>query len=244
MKNKSYILVLSLVVLFGGYAPVSASEQSLADRVARTVFTKAVQQTKNVYNVHILLRWKKEITLGDMMWRNPRRPARKEQVIKSKQAVTDCLGVLTNEGSRVLFPAVCLKKAGYELERIDLSFQNGSHISKSAQEIIFRGEIAQIEVSSQATAGLPYAVANEIPAGRSLQEFYGEEMTSYLHKFFHDRNIFSCRVRRGFVSSRPRLTVGEPLIYHGRVVALVKKEIDTYADGFGGVSESAFAIVR
>ena len=244
MKNKSYTIVLALVMLAGFCAPALASEQNLAERVARTVLTKAVQQTQNVYGVQISLHWEKEITLGDMMLRRPRRPARKEQVIKSKHTTTDCLGVLTDGGARVLFPSVCLQKNGYVLESMDLSFQNGSYVSKSAQEIVSRGEISQLEVPWQMTAGLPAAVVSTTPENKSLQAFYGEEMTSHLRTFFHDRNIFSCRVRRGLVSSRPNLTIGEPLVYQGRVVALVKEEVSTYADGFGGVSESAFAIVR
>ena len=244
MKNKSYAIVMLLIILAGFCAPVLASEQNLTERVAQTVFSKVAKQTGNIYRVHLSLHWKKDITLGDMMWRRPRRPARKEQVIKSKHTTTDCLGVLTDGGSRVLFPSVCLRKNGYVLESMDLSFQNGSYVSKSAQEIVSNGEIAQLKVPLQATAGLPSAAVSSTPAGKSLQAFYGEAMTSHLLAFFHDRNIFSCSVRRGLVSSRPNLTIGEPLIYQGRVVALVKKEIDTYADGFGGVSESAFAIVR
>lgn len=243
MKNKSYAIALSGMILVGFYAPALANAQNLTNRVSRIIFSKMEQQ-RETYHVHISLQWKKDITLGDLMWRNPRRPARKDQVVQSKRVFSDCLGVLTNEGTRVLFPAVCLQKDGYELESVELSFQNGSRVSKSAQEIISRGEISQTEVSLQTTQGLPSVEVGIVPQGKSLQEFFGDGMIAHLRTFFHGKNIFSCHVRRGLISSRPNLTIGEPLIYQGRVVALVKKEIDTYADGFGGVSESAFAIVR
>ena len=69
--------------------------------------------------------------------------------------------------------------------------------------------------------------------------------TAHLHSFFLAHNVGPLsRTRPGLTAGRRRLQVGDVLIYQGRVVALVKKVVSSYADGLGGVSERAFAVVR
>ena len=246
MKNNIYAKVILSALFVGLNALVAFAEvPDLESKVARAAAEAALQRGENPYEVAISLHWKKEVTLGDMMMRAPRRPARKEQVIQVKQKDTVCRGILAQQGSQVLMPAACLKEGKFQLDNFTLQFNNGQSAFKLPGDVEIKGEIAWVPVSTRLTAGSPSAAIANIPRGKTLQDNYGAEMTSHLRSFFHARNVrVLARTRPGMNVSRPLLKVGDALIYQGKVVALVKKVVSSYSSSFGGVSESAFAVIR
>ncbi len=246
MQNNLYTKI-ALGVLFVGLQALAAfaAEPDIASKVARAAAAAELQRAENPYEVIVSLHWKKEVTLGDLMLRAPRRPARKDQVIQVKQKDTSCRGVLVKGGERVLMPSSCLNERKYQLNHLTLHFRNGRSVSKTAAQVQVKEEIAWVEVPVTLTAGAPSVVAAAVPAGQSLQAVYGAEMTSHLRSFFHAKKVGPLsRTRPGPTTGRGLLQVGDALIYQGRVVALVKKVVSGYATTFGGVSESAFAVVR
>ena len=222
---------------------VFAQHPDVKNNVTRAVAAAALQRAEAAYEVAVSLDWKKEVTLGDLMLRAPRRPARKEDVVYVKQKNTRCRGVLVENGTRVLMPAACLEERKYQLERIVLHFANGRQAVKNTQELQVNGDIVWAQVPAQLTAGLPSVAAATAPQGKRLQDIYGAEMSSHLRSFFHMKNVGPLsRTRPG--AGRSRLRVGDAVIYQGKVVALVKEVVGAYGTTFGGVSEKAFAIIR
>ena len=247
MQNNIYTkIAFGVLFICLNAVAVFASDIELTNRVTRAATLAQLQLAENSYKVEISLHWKKEVTLGDMMLREPRRPAHKEQIMRTEQKETFCQGVLTNEGQQVLMPASCLREGKYKLDALTLQFQNGCRILKQGHEVILQGEIARLDVPANITAGLFAIPAETIPEGQGLQDWYGAEMTKHLRSFFHAKNVGPLgRTRLKISTAKQRtLQVGDALIYQGKVVALVKKVVPGYADRFGGVSESAFALIR
>ena len=241
MKQLSITLIATAgLICMGGWA--FAQTDSLQHAVARTMF--AAQQQIQPYEVQMELEWDKDITLENLMLRAPRRPSRKEQVIYTKHKTTHCRGVLQGSGTQVLLPASCLEQGKYTLSRAWLFFQNMSTVLISPLSVQVEGEIARVEVPASATVGLLGLTAAPVPAGQSLQQAYGPDMTAHLQMFFREKAVPSCRVRRGVNKRKPTIRIGDALIYQGKVVALVKEEVSDYGGRFGGVSESAFAVIR
>ena len=80
MKNNIYAKVILSALFVGLNALVAFAEvPDLESKVARAAAEAALQRGENPYEVAISLHWKKEVTLGDMMMRAPRRPARKDK---------------------------------------------------------------------------------------------------------------------------------------------------------------------
>ncbi|MBR4683080.1 MAG: hypothetical protein IKP06_07295 [Elusimicrobiaceae bacterium] len=245
MQNNIYTKVLfGAVFICLNALAVFAGEAELTPRVARVA--AQAQLAENPYEVEISLHWKKEITLRDMMLRAPRRPARQEQVIKEKQKDTSCRGVLVHDGHYVLFPSVCVEEGKYQLDDLTLHFKNGRRIVIAGEKVKKSGEIIWLPVPADVTLGAPSVQTMPVAAGLSLQEAYGEEMTRHLRLFFHAKNVGPLGRTRIKMSAVERgiLQVGDALIYQGKVVALVKKVVGSYTDRLGGVSESAFAVIR
>ena len=241
MKYSYTKLVLIVGLLsFGGGA--WAQQDTLAPAVARTV--AAAQQQPQPYEVRLTLHWEKEVTMGNLMLRAPRRPARKEQVIYTKSKQTVCRGVLVRPQMQVLFPASCLEQKGYTLNRAVLDFQTGHTVLVSALSLQVKDEIAQFAMPANGLQNVPGVAVKTVPAGKSLQDAYGPDMTEHLRNFFHQKAVTSCHVRRGVTKRRPTLRIGDAVIYQGNIVALVKQKVDNYGGTLGGVSEDAFAIIR
>ena len=74
----------------------------------------------------------------------------------------------------------------------------------------------------------------------------GEDIENFLLSFFHSKGVPSHRRSRiGGFSHHPTVKVGEPVLYQGKVIALVKQIPFTFRRGiFGGISESPFAIIH
>lgn len=245
MKNKSYVKIILPVLLLSVSGVSWAAGPDLKTNVERAVVQVVLGQEAARYAVTVSLDWKKEVTMGDLMLRAPRRPARKDQVIQVKQKNTVCRGILANQGTRVLMPAVCLREGKYQLDKLTFIFQNGRSYSQSAQHVAVKEEVAWADVPAELTAGIPSATVSAVPQGQSLQDFYGAGMTSHLRSFFHAKKVTALsRTRPGKPIRGPELQLGDALVYQGRVVALVKKVVSSYGNAFGGVSESAFAVLR
>lgn len=92
MKNKSYVKIILPVLLLSVSGVSWAAGPDLKTNVERAVVQATLGQEAARYAVTVSLDWKKEVTMGDLMLRAPRRPARKDQVIQVKQKNTVCPG--------------------------------------------------------------------------------------------------------------------------------------------------------
>ncbi len=243
IRTKISIYVVG-AMLGAGLAQVAwAAPSSLESKVARAVMAAQVMAER--YMVTIKVQFKKQVALKDRMLRSPRRPANPNQVIAVSRVQTECLGVLVSQGTRVVLPEVCTVKGGYTLDKISLQFANGKEISVAPSEVSVKEDVAWLRVDTAQTKGLSYVTVKPVTSGKSLQEAFGDAMTQHLKQFFRARGVVQHRrCRPGLVYSEPRLQLGEPLFYDGKLVALVKTRVRTYGGLLGGVSESAFAIIR
>lgn len=245
MKNKNYLIIILTVVCMTSAIFSFAEPVDIQREIIRSLAQATLQSEEEPYTVSAWFEWEREVTLGDMMMRSPRRPARKEQVIHTKHKYTQCRGVLVDDGTRVLLPASCVQQGKYRLRQFSLHFSNNRTTFLGGENLQIGDEIAQVQVSHSVTEGVPSLSVGSVPGGRGLQESYGAEMTTQLYSFFHAHNVGPLRrTRPGVTLGHGQLQVGDALIYQGRVVALVKKAVSSYADGFGGVSENAFAVIR
>ena len=241
--QKVYVLIFSLCALWGPLVGIAHSS-SLKNQVARAVALAEMSQ-QGGYTVEVVAHFKHEKLLKDYMMRHPRHPARSRQVISVHVAQKKCVGTLVSNGTRVVTPEVCVSKGDYTLEKMVVRFSNGQKMTLDASDVSVKEDVAWLRVDPIYTKEL--APANFLPVaqGKSLQDVFGADMTDHLKRFFHARGVVErrrCRVGR--IYGRPRLKVGEPLFYNGELVALVKQSVRTYGGLFGGVSESAFAIIR
>ena len=243
--NKPVKLFLTAGFLAVGICAFAA-ESSLQRQVEQAARTAALDARPHAaYEVGVNLAWNKKVTLGDVMLRTPRRPAKKSMVLQEKQEQTQCNGVLVKQGQYVLAPASCFENGKFSLTQLTLHFANGSQAQVPVQALSVKGEVAWLQVPAQAAKQLPSLPVALTPGSQSLQEAHGDKMTSFLKQFFrHRRVVERRRSRPGKVYATPRLRVGEPLVYQGQVVALVKQRVNSYGGAFGGVSEIAFAVVR
>ena len=238
--TKASLILCFLAVSVQGFA----ASLDVSRQVAAAVWSALQTQEVNQNLVTVSAQLEQRVQLKDALLRPTRFSANQNQVVQVRQKEITCSGVLEQGGSHVLVPSVCLVRGGWELKKVVLAFSNAQTAVADSSEVNITGDLARIYVTPSATQGLKgLAVAPQ--AGRSLQEMYGTEMTEHLKKFFRTRGVEeNVRSRMGNVLIAPRLRVGEPLIYRGQVVALVKKAVSSYGDFWGGVSENAFALVR
>lgn len=245
MRKKLVVLLSSVVALLQFSGQAVAASTYLNDQVAHAAARAQLAHASADYMVDVVAYLKKEVLLKDRMLRSPRHPANPNQVISVEKVMQACKGVVVSEGERLIVPAVCVTKNDYTLETVVIHLQTGARITIAARAVITNEDIAWISVRSPAMRSVPYVAFEPVAQGKSLQEVYGNDMTRHLQKFFHSRGVVERRrLRPGLVYKEPRLKVGEPLFYKGKLVALVKKQVRTYGGIFGGVSESAFAIIR
>lgn len=243
MKKTYYIKVFVSLLL--ATVPLG----TFAQRAAFTpALDRAAAQAKQLSDstVQVMLDWHKEVKMSDVMFRRPRV---KDSVISVKRKQTYCKGTLLQDGEHVLIPAVCAHKNKYHLDQVTLKFANGYVAQGSAQVLRTKEDIAVITVNAQATQGLRGLPVAAIPSGQTLQETFGESMKDWLLQFFHRKGIPSrsrrCGRHRYRTRSNPSLQVGDPVIYNGKLVALVQKIPHVYRDNvFGGVTEKYLALVR
>ena len=243
MIKKLVVFLAGLWVSIAG--SVFAQATPLTNQVAHAAFEAQLARASAHYVVDVVAYLKKEVLLKDRMLRSPRHPADPNQVISVEKALQTCKGVVVSKGARVVVPTVCVMKGNYTLETVVIHLQTGERVTVAAQAVMTDEDIAWISVRSSAMRSVPYVSFEPVEENKSLQEAYGQDMTRHLQRFFREHGVVEHRrLRPGAVYGEPRLKVGEPLFYKGKLVALVKKPVRTYGGLFGGVSERAFAIIR
>ncbi len=243
---KKIVVCLSCIAVVAVFClPVFAASESLTNQVERTAAKAQLSFAATSYIVEATSYFKKEILLKDRMFRAPRRPANPKQVISVEKTARSCEGVLVSKGARVIVPTVCVTQDDYTLEKVVIRLKTGDQITVMPGNMIIDEDIAWLSVNAAKTRSVPYVAFEPVDEGKSLQEVYGNDMTRHLQQFFRERGVVEHRrLRPGLIYSEPRLKVGEPFFYKGKLVALVKKQVRTYGGLFGGVSESALALIR
>ncbi len=186
--------------------------------------------------------WKKELWLSDMVHR--RRPGFKDVVVKVENKTTECAGVLLNN-SRVATPASCAKgKDGYKLAKVTVTLSNGKRGFGTQNSVVTKGDIAQVRLQSSLTQGLTGADVSFVMGKTSLQDAYGEHVSSALTQFLLSHGVVSARASR--LSGRKNtLKKGEPFFLNGKLVALVNNVPHRLPVSlFGGLSEDFLAVFR
>ena len=245
MKRTLVVILLTAVLGNTALAARNISAAEIQNTLSRAVAQEMLKNSSAAYEVQVTVLLEKEVRLKDAMLRSPRYPANGSQILAVSKAEKQCAGVLVSQGTQVIFPAVCLAQRGYLPVRISLQFNDGTKISARAETIVLQEDIAWVNVDADATKQNSYVSFVRTPPGRTLQEQFGSAMTEQLKAFFHARHVREkrrCRV--GAVCREPRLRVGEPVFYRGKVVALVQERVHTYGKLCGGVSERALAIIR
>ncbi|MBR5151774.1 MAG: hypothetical protein IKW71_02965 [Elusimicrobiaceae bacterium] len=240
MKYKSYSFLLFVFLLASG---AGAQSVDLSTHVARAI-AQAHQRQQAVVQVTSV--FKKPVKMSDVMYRPTR--GCKDQVISYQEKKNVCLGTLAQSGRRVYVTADCVTQEGYQLSLVTLKFANGKVAEGTSRAVAVLQDAAYIAVDAQVTRGLEGLAFARIADGQSLQETFGDKITDFLLSFFHTRGVSSrrvCRIGGSCNTAKPTLKVGEPVIYQGRVVALVKRVPRTLRRSvWGGVSEDALALIR
>lgn len=229
-------LLVSGVYAFGGTA--------LENRVERAAAAARLGRHQS-YMVDATVYFKEQILLKDRMLRAPRRPANPNQVIGISKSQKQCRGVVVSKGAQVIVPAVCVTDGDASLDKMTIHLKTGQTLEIAAPAVAIKEDVAWVSVDPAQLKSVPYVVVMPVSQGQSLQDAFGDKMTDHLRRFFRERGVMEKRhLRPGMVYNASRLQVGEPLFYKGKVVALVKARARTYGGLFGGVSESALAIIR
>ena len=237
---KKFILLTCSLLVSGLISQASSVET----HVQRSAY--AAQQAASS-KVSLRFMWSKPVHISDVI---NRRPRGKDVVVRVDQATATCMGTVSNEG-RVYFVADCLEQDGFEFEHLQkvlVTLSNGVQVEgrQNNIEIPQDSDVAWILITKATLRGLMPLSVRHTPQGKSLQEAYGEAITQKLKDFFHSKRIAanhrSCRIG-GHVSS-PKVSVGDPVIIDGKLVALMKSIPHSYRGIWGGVSESSLAIIR
>ncbi len=221
-----------------------AQASSVETYVRRSAY--AAQQAASS-KVTLRFMWSKPVRISDVM---NRRPRGEDVVVRVDQATTTCTGTVSNEG-RIYFVADCLAHDSFEFEhlkKVQATLSNGVQLEGGQNNIETPqdSDVAWVLVTKATLQGVTPVSVRHTPQGKSLQEAYGEAMTQKLKDFFHSKRVpasrRSCRI--GGHSSSPKVSVGDPVIIDGKLVALIKSIPHSYRGIWGGVSEGSLAIIR
>ena len=243
MKYISYTKLLLAVLLVSPSATVLAQNSRLETNLQRAVAAIQNQREASVLVTAVL---RKPVKMADVMCRPTR--GCKNQVIAYEQKTNTCRGILSQSGKRVYMTADCVAADDYTLSSISLKFANGKVAKGTQNAVVVQEDAAYALVKENVTRGLRGLAFNAIPQGQSLQETFGEKMTHFLANFFHQKGISSrrrmCRIGGSFGREDITLRVGDPVIYQGKVVALVKEVPSRLLRHSDKVSEHALAVIR
>ncbi len=242
MKYTSYTKLLLAVVFVHVYATAFAQEARLQTNLQRAAAAAQAQQESSVLVTAVL---RKPVKMSDVMCRPTR--GCKDQVLSYKQQTNTCRGTLSQGGKRVYMTADCVVESGYNLSSISLQFANGKVAKGTGQAVVVNEDAAYALVKEDVTRGLHGLAFATIPQGQSLQETFGEKMTHFLADFFRKKGVSSrrlCRIGGSVGKGKTTLRVGEPVVYQGKVVALVKEVPSRLPRLSGKVSENALAVIR
>ena len=238
-RSISGVLALTLVVVnMSAWAVEIPLKEKLTQVVAAHHFSR------NGYKVRLVAQLQKDVRLQDTMFRPARGAGQDNPVIDIKTKTLFCDGILIENGSRVLTPSACVQAKGYQLKKVTLRFKNGEKWTGYNESATVREDLAWLAVPQQVTAHLPSIALAPVPSGKTLQEEYGPDMTQFLREFYYARGVAYRHLRLGQNREPSRLRVGEPVIYKGKVVALVKEAANKFNIWSRIVSESPLAIIR
>ena len=245
MKYTSYIKTLLAAALLNLSAAAFAQNSRLPNNVERSVASAQAQaQQAQEAAVSITATFQKAVKMSDVMCRRPRC---KDQIISYETKTNICRGTLAKSGVRVYTTANCMRHKDFALSTVTLKFANGRTASGGHGAVGFSGDIAYVAVQASVTRGLNGLDFAVIPQGKSLMDVFGDEIESFLLSFFHEKGVPARRrARVGRISTRhPTVKLGDPVLYNGKVIALVKQVPYIFRRGpFVGVSEKPFAIIR
>ncbi len=132
-----------------------------------------------------------------------------------------CKGVLAQDG-QVLFPAVCLKNASRSLKEVGFTFANGKIQPVAVNEITTNGDMALVTANPQAVQDLQGLPVQALPEGRLMRAFFKQ--------FLLNKGVLPAQYRDSdhafagaYAYREASIHVGEPVIYEGKVIALVKE---------------------
>lgn len=240
MKNTLHLVVSTLLFLAVGTAAnaFDISNENIERRLTQTI---TAEQARVLFSAE----WEKEVRMRDVMARPPRMGAG-NPVIRVAQEKTSCQGMLLAGNQKVAVPATCLKHKDFVLKKVNLIFSNQRKAVGTAQSTYIEGDMGYILVKTEASRGLMGVPVASVREGMALQEVYGDSMTRTLHQFFNSFGVpFKVRRHRiGRQWPKNKLQVGEPVIFNGKLVALVKEVPQRYGTFWGSVSEDSLAIFR
>ena len=243
MKYKTYLKLMLGAFLIS--MPLATFAQ-LSTHVERVVTTAQIQtQQLQQAAVTVTATLKKPVKMSDMMCR----PVRgcKDQIISYETKTNICRGTLERGGQRVYITADCVRKKDYTLSAVKLQFANGKVATGTGRAVSIKEDVAYVAVKEDVTRGLQGLAFSKIPQGQSLQKTFGDQIEDFLLSFFRQKGVPSrgrCRIGSS-LSRASTVNVGEPVIYQGKVIALVRQIPSFFRRGLlGGVSESPLAIIR
>lgn len=127
-----------LVVLCMLSIPVLSMAQDLSESVSRMA---ANAFTRNTVKVDVKLA--KPVYMSDLMCR----PVRGEDmVVRVDYKQTTCTGILSAQKTQVYVPLSCVADGKYKASQINLTFADGSRVSKNHKSIKYQGKRAFIRL--------------------------------------------------------------------------------------------------
>lgn len=244
MKYTTYLKLLLGTLLISMPLATFAQLSTRVERVVSAAQTQAQQLQQAAVTVTATL--KKPVKMSDMMCR----PVRgcKDQIISYETKTNTCRGTLEQGGQRVYVTADCVSKKDYALSSVKLQFSNGKVAMGTGRAVSVKEDVAYVAVKKDVTRGLHGLAFSKIPKGQSLQKTFGNQIEDFLLSFFRQKGVPSrgrCRIGGNPYRRSTTVKVGEPVIYRGKVIALVRQIPSFFRRGiFGGVSESPLAIIR
>ncbi|MBR2081702.1 MAG: hypothetical protein IJ876_01630 [Elusimicrobiaceae bacterium] len=234
--------IILLFVVFLCAVGTFAQNNSLNNQVERAVATAA---NLSAVKASVTFSWEKPVRISDVMCRRPRC---EDVVIRWDHATTTCTGTFSDE-NKVYFVANCLEPSSFELEHlkeVKVTLSNGVEVFGGKNTVGRYNDIAWINISPNATRGLAGLAVYHTRKGSSLQDAHGSSMTQKLKQYFQSKHIparsRSCRI--GYVPHTSKMSVGDPVVIDGKLMALVKNVPTSYEGFFGGVSENSLAVIH
>ncbi len=169
---------------------------------------------------------------------------------KDNRAITThCEGVLIGAGDKVATVKECFENSGASLQKITLFFSNKKTAVGSWKTIEMHNDMVFVRVNPQITQEVKTMQVGLVPAGQSLQDYYGGEVGAELMAFMIQKGISParnrCRMGASSWCGKPSLKLGTPFFWNGKVVALFKEVPRRVSVSlFGGISEGPLRLFR
>jgi len=164
-------------------------------------------------------------------------------------SLTHCEGVLVGQGDKVATVKECFENGSASVQQVTLFFSNKKSATGGWQTIALRDGMAFIRVNPQVTQGVRTMQVGLVPADQSLQDYYGQDIGAELMSFMMSKGVpparHRCRMGASNWPREPKLKLGTPFFWNGKVVALFKEVPHRISVSlFGGISEGAVRLFR